>query len=483
MKKRIDLSIFFTDDFIGFFEHAKDLEKAQHGYMKLESNIIQSGYIKDPELLLENLRVLFKTHKIKPRKITHVIHDQNVLVRDIRINKDELLKKNIESYIRGHLGKTIHLPFEESVITHSVRQEDENEIRVIAFIIDENLLHDYCDVFERLGAREVKYEVSNLPLYEHFINNNDEKDETSMTVSLYDKLFSIQIIENHNTIFNLVEVEDGDSEDFGQLVENFVERIHNYYKFNMRKGKSEIKKTIFFNFNDYVDLDYIQEKIINQLGHLNPKMCHMAINDPISKNIHLASFIPYVSVLYSQKEKPFKYNFNIKRLNRLNLYANYLFVLAFLIISAITLIYIPFHTMNEDIKYQQNRINNLQIQLDLLIEETPPNPTYTTTQIDYSNTYDFLVEQKHSPSSYVLDLINEMETNIDLLNYKTNASDNEIVITITALTEHELYEYLLQIYEEYGIVEGNTELSRWMLSEPIFKFTQSLVMEVTVNYA
>ncbi|MDI6452594.1 type IV pilus biogenesis protein PilM [Peloplasma aerotolerans] len=483
MRKRIDMSIFFTDDFVGFFEHAKSLEHAQHGYMKLEANTIQSGYIKDPELLLENLKSLFRMHKIKPRKITHVIHDQNILIRDIKISKNDLLKKNVESYIREQIGKSIHLPFEESVLTHSIRHEDHKEVRVIAFIADKNLLHDYCDIFEHLGVKEINHEVSSLPLYEHFIVNNNEKDETSMTVSLYDKLFSIQIIENHTTIFNLVEIEDGDVNNFGQLVENFIERIHNYYKFNMRKGKKDIKKVIFFNFNDYIDFDYIKQNITNQLQHLNPKICYMATNDPIAKNIHLASFIPYVTALYKRKKEPIQHDFNIRRMNKFNIYANYLFVLSLLIVSLIALIYIPYHTMNEDIKYQQNKINNLQIQLDLLIEETPPYPTYTPLQIDYSDAYDYLVEKEHSQSPYLLDLITEMGANIELMNYKTNAIGNEIVFTITASTEYELYEYLIQIYEEYGIIEGNSDMTRWMVNAPSHKFTQTLVMEVTVNHA
>ncbi len=61
-----------------------------------------------------------------------------------------------------------------------------------------------------------------------------------MLVSIYEGMFSLQIVEEHIPIFNLIEEVDGGLEEYDMIIENFVERIANYYKYNLRKGKAEI---------------------------------------------------------------------------------------------------------------------------------------------------------------------------------------------------------------------------------------------------
>ena len=96
--KSSDFSVFFTDDYVSFFELAPFLDQSRYGQVKLDTGIIENGYIKEPEALLNVLQHLFKQYEIKPRKITHIIHDQNILIRDINNSKALLGKKSVDEY-------------------------------------------------------------------------------------------------------------------------------------------------------------------------------------------------------------------------------------------------------------------------------------------------------------------------------------------------------------------------------------------------
>ena len=117
-------------------------------------------------------------------------------------------------------------------------------IRVIALITDGLLLHSYHDIFDRLNAKEVKYEISAIPFFNIYNNQVNKLEDIVMFVNLYNNMFSIQIVEHGFPIFNMIEESEGGIEEYAMMVENYVERIANYYKFNLRKGKKVIGKVL-----------------------------------------------------------------------------------------------------------------------------------------------------------------------------------------------------------------------------------------------
>jgi hypothetical protein len=481
--KSSDFSVFFTDDYLSFFELAPFLDQSRFGHVKLDSGIIENGYIKEPEALLNIMQQLFKQNNIKPRKITHIIHDQNVLIRDIKIIKEQLGKKSVDEYIKEQQGKTLLLPFSESSISHIVRYENEVEIRVIAIIIDSNLLHDYHDVFDRLRAKEVKFEISSLPLYEQYLEKGGLKATNSMIVSIYEGMFSLQIVEEHIPIFNLIEEIDGGLEEYDLIIENYVERIANYYKYNMRKGKTEIKNVIFFNFNSDLSIFQLQQGLCAKLKNYHAKVCDLYLEDPLAKVLPFETMLPYAVARNRQITPPVKFDFKLERMKQLNLYANYLLIAAFFIISTTLLVYIPYFSMNEEIKIEQNNVNALQNQLQVLIDETPTTPSFSIIQQNYSNAYQYLMSKEANPKSMLLDLIGELNSNVMINSYQIKSQTKEIVIVLQGHTESDLFEYMISIYEAYGIVTEVEDETRWILFEPTYKFNNPLQVEVTIRYA
>jgi hypothetical protein len=481
--KSSDFSVFFTDDYVSFFELTPFLDQSRYGFIKLDSGIIENGYIKEPEALLNTMQQLFKQNEIKPRKISHIIHDQNILIRDIKIIKEQLGKRTVDEYIKEQQGKTLLLPFTESSISHIVRYENEVEIRVIAIIIDANLLHDYNDIFDRLKAKEVKFEVSSLPLYEQYLEKGGFKASNSMLVTIYEGMFSLQIVEEHIPIFNLIEEIDGGIEEYDMIVENFVERIANYYKYNLRKGKAEIQSLIFFNFNPDLSTFQIEQGLCSKLREYKAKVCSLYIEDPLAKVLPFECMLPYAVARNRQLTPPVKFDFKIERVKQLNLYGNYLLIAAFFLISATLLIYIPYFSMNEQIKIEQNAVNALQNQLQVLIDETPPAPTFSIIQQDYSNAFQYLVSQEINPKPMILDLMSKLGSNVFIDSYQVKSQTKEVVMILSGSTESDLFEYMIEIYETYGIVSGTEDESRWILGEITYEFESSFKVEVTIRYA
>ncbi|MDO9628821.1 MAG: hypothetical protein Q7I99_02880 [Acholeplasmataceae bacterium] len=483
LNKSSDFSVFFTDNSVSFFELAPFIDRSRYGYMKLDAGIIENGYIKEPEALLNLMQLMFKNYGVKPRKITHIIHDQNVLIRDIKISREQLSKKTIEEYIKEQQGKTLLLPFSDSSISHVVRHEDENEIRVIAVIMDSNLLHDYNDVYDRLRAKEVKFEISSLPLYEQYLEKSEFKASRTMLVSIYEGMFSLQIVEEHIPIFNLIEEIDGGLEEYDMIIENFVERIANYYKYNMRKGKQEIENVVFFNFNPDLSITQLEIGLCKNLKNYKAKVCDFYVEDPMSKILPFECMLPYAFAKNRRNASPVKFDFKLDRVKQLNLYANYLMIAAFFIVSATLLIYIPYFSLNEEIKIEQNNVNALHNQLQVLIEETPTAPTFSIIQQNYSNAYQYLMSQEVDTKSFMLDLISELNSNVSLESYQIKSQSKEIVLVLRGNTQFDLFEYMIEVYETFGITANVEDDTRWISAEPTYKFNNPQQVEVTIRYA
>jgi hypothetical protein len=480
--KRTDIAIFFTDETVGFFQRQAFLDQAAFGTAQLEKGAIENGYIKEPESVLETLKKLFEKYSIYPRTITLVIHDENLLIRDVKIKREELGKKTIDQYFTEQVGKSLHFPYPEPVITHFIREENEELIRVIALITDGHLLHAYHDIFDRLKAKEVLYEISAVPFYNNYQNKVGQLDDVTMFVNLYNGMFSIQILEKGFPIFNLIEENDGGKEEYAQMIENYVERIANYYKYNLRKGKQSIGKVLFFNMNEDIQDEELNKLLIKKLTAYKAQVCTFNVEETFSKLLPKACKLPYAVLLGESLRLQHNIDFILERIPRNRIRGHQLMVVTFSIIVFMLLIYIPFYAMSEEIKLQQNRNNALEMQLDMLIEETPQTPEVPVDQLNYNIAYDYLISKQDVFTTYITDIANLQTPEVTLTSYQVRPDTDEIVISIIGDSEQDLYEFVIHLYETHGVVAQKTT-TRWISELPSYRFTASLTMEVTISYA
>lgn len=481
-KKRTDVSIFITDQIVGFFERHPFLDQARYGSMHFEKGAIENGYIKEPESVLETIKELFTRFNIYPRSITLIIHDQNLLIRDVKIKVEELGKKTIDQYFAEQMGKTLHFPYPEPVITHFVREQTEEIIRVIALITDGTLLHAYHDIFDHLNAKEVKYEISAIPFYNVYHNKVNQLDDIVMFVNLYNGMFSIQIIEKGFPIFNLIEENDGGLEEYALMIENYVDRIANYYKYNMRKGKQTISKALVFNMNDDMEDQDLEKHLIKKLSSYKAQLCTFNVEETFSKLLPKACKLPYAILLGEPFRLQHALDFKLNRIPKNRIYGHQLMVMSFAIVVLMLLVYIPYYAMSEEIKMQQNRNNALDMQLDMLIEETPQVTVIPTDQMDYNTAHDYLSSREVPFTSYLGDLQDAETSDVQMTSYQVKPASNEIIILLQGTTQQDLYEFVLMIYEMHGVITEPTT-DRWMTSRPTYRILTPLTMEVTIIYA
>lgn len=484
MRKSKDLAIYFSNHQAGIYEIGVPFDQSFFGFVQFEKGLIENGYVKEPELVLQAIQAFLIKENIKPRRVVHILHDQNYLIRDIKINHEDLGKLSFENYIESQIGKTIYLPYEHSAITTIIREKSEASTRIIGIVSDADLLHAYHDIYDRLKAKEVQFEIAVLPQYKLYIKNHKEQqDETLMFVSIYDGAYAIQIIEQGIPIFNLIEdIEDG-HEEYVLAIENYVERIANYYKYNMRKGKKNINGVVLFSLDPDYDLESVQRDFVKKLKAFKAKVCEEMLFNPLI-NVLPRVAIPTMAYAKSYQEDLERISdFKLMRPKRSITYGNYINIIAFSLIAFMFLIYMPFYALQEDIKFQQNRNNALQTQLNTLRDETPQNPNYSELQQNYSNAYDLISPYEFSQAPHLRDLVSIMSPDISLVNYQLRAEQKEIKFVLTALSEEALIEYALDIYESFGVINDTPSETRWMVLKPTTSFTQPYVLEVVINYA
>lgn len=419
---------------------------------------------------------------MKPKSIHLVLQEINVLIRKITIKKVDLQKRILETILHDTRSVGLNFPFPNPVISHYIKTETDDEYTIILFIADQDLINDYYDVFERLGCKNYQIDLPSLAMYQYYSNQSSYDVSNTLMVGVFEHMLSIHIFEEGIPIFSMIEELDGVGEEFFDTVENYIERIANYYRFNLRKDKKTIYNALIFNMTDRVTHATFTEKMGLRLKAFITTIVNIDEFIPLiqseSRVIHLA----YTSNQLTKEDIKLKTNFKIDRLNTNQLYANYLLVFALAIFSVFTLLYIPLQLKLQEFKTLSAYNQSLVLQQQALQNEVAGNEQYSQTQIDYNEAYEFLVNQENSPSRYIKDLFVFIQNDLSVSKYSVDTINKKITIVISADSESSLTEYLLDIYEAYGIIDATNPL-RWMTASPIRRNLSPLVMEVTVYYA
>lgn len=289
----VELNISINDEGIGFVEKEPGMtEVGNYSEIRLPKGVIKNGYIKEPEILLEKLKTIFKNFKIKSKNVRWIISEQNAILRDITISKDDIQGKSVEDYIKSQIGKTLHFPFKKPIFHHFVKEEKTDQLRIILYILDENMLHDYLDVFDRLHVRNVSFEMPALALFRLYYQENEDKSEEAaakkrssdineedlidglMVYQMFDSMFSLTVFEKEFPVFSLMDdVEDGSR--IYETTEQYIFRIANYYKFNLNDGKKQINKIVVFNLTSNKTNDDVRTELDVRLKGLNYEVFDM----------------------------------------------------------------------------------------------------------------------------------------------------------------------------------------------------------------
>lgn len=274
----------------------------------------------------------------------------------------------------------------------------------------------------------------------------------------------------------------GQIQGYYDIVSNYIERIANYYRYNMRKNTASIKDVILYDFAESVDKNDLKRDLIDHLSQFKMEIFSAVEQNPVLKDMPKLSLIAFASGISEELAHDDKVEFKIERRSKKVLYANYVFVLTFAVITALLVFYVPYLDMEQQIIVQQNKNNALQNQLEGLLREAPESKEWSDIEIEYSEAYDAINQTRVSPSSYYDDLLVYITSDIILDEFRYNTEEKTITLIVRSDLEVNLFEYALIIYEAYGTL-GDPTVERWMVSKPETKIIFEFVMEVTITHA
>ena len=302
MLRKNRLFLFITDEMIYYVLRNKSNKILVCSEEALPEGVIVNADVENPLELYNILKRIMEKNKMKVGRVSFIIHEENILIRKLSVKKSELTGKSIYDHIKKQIGDTIHFPFERPVYDIHIEKETEEGYEVVIFITDEDVLQDYLDVLEKLWISNVDFDTSLVALYRLYnhkrvdckpnaskkailpedsnvavdddleqgkriaivggqlCSEESKTDEGLMLVSLYNNNVSLLIYDGKYPVFSLIEDVDS-KENYCEFVANYIDRISNYYSYNMHKGKKEIENIELFNFTTGEIYEIIQEKI------------------------------------------------------------------------------------------------------------------------------------------------------------------------------------------------------------------------------
>ncbi len=483
-KKRIETNLYFSDSSIGLFEHREKRGKTDvHGNATLEKGILENGYVLDAVLLTTKLKTLFKAYGLHPRRVRMVLNSQNVLMRVVDVKRADLRDVGVAAHLDAELGKSIHFPFPKPRVSYHLIRQDDQTAKVLAVASDDRLLNDYLDIFDKLGVKEVVFDMPALALYALYTNTVGATFASMMLVTVYDSYFTIKIFEEDIPIFNLVEEFENESDSRYDQVENYVERVANYYRYNISLGDKALEKVVFVSQSDIENESRFASAFAAKPFGLPYEVFRIPEAPTTEGGWNRTSLIAYAAAIEKtgNLEKIRYFDFRLERPLRIARTIKLMLATAFFLFSAVSLLYIPYHALYEDIFIARNMNDHLSAQLADLEAEIALLPSYTSLERAYSDAYDVLIAARANPAGKLSDLIG-LAADVDILNYTYDAEASELVVTLVGPSRDALEEYLLAVFETYGVTDG-VGTTRWIDGFPVFETVGSNMMEVTFHHA
>ncbi|MDP3130006.1 MAG: pilus assembly protein PilM, partial [Bacillota bacterium] len=454
-----------------------------HGNVVLEKGILENGYVVDPVLLYAKLKALFKAYGLHPKRVRLVLNSQNVLMRVVDVKREDIREAGIAAHLDAELGKSLHFPFPKPRVSYHLISQDDKTAKVLAVASDDRLLNDYLDIFDKLRVKEVVFDMPSLALYALYSKTTGASCANMMLVTVYDTYFTIKIFEEDIPIFNLIEEFEGAFENRYEQVENYVERVANYYRNNISRGDKALEKIVFVNQSEQENENRFNTAFAPKPLGLPYEVFRIPDTPTTGGGWNRTSLVAYAAAIEKtgNLEKIRYFDFRLERPLRIARAIKLMLATAFFLFSAVSLLYIPYHALYEDIFIARNMNANLSAQLEDLQAEVALLPTYSSAERDYSNAYDVLIAHRKSPATYLTDLIG-LASDVDIVNFLYDAEDAELVVILVGPSQEALEEYLLSVYEAYGVTDGVGTV-RWIDGFPAYESVGTNMIEVIFHHA
>jgi type IV pilus assembly protein PilM len=245
--------------------NSKGLVYKSYGERYLPAGIIIEGKIMERETLLMILEECISDWKLRGKPLLFTVPDTAVVVRRVEVD-DDVPDDEVKGHLYLELGETLHLPFDEPIFDISIVGRNNGKKDVILIGTPEDMINDYKELFEEVKLKPLVADLSSLGFY-RLLFHLDLANPSDHLLSLQLRVDSMNVTIFHKNVpvftrHVKLAIENGSWEikrdienDYlywhGDKIEverqlldaiSELERIMNFYRFSLTKGKEQITK-------------------------------------------------------------------------------------------------------------------------------------------------------------------------------------------------------------------------------------------------
>lgn len=235
----------------------------------LPNDVFQMGQIVKSEVVVEILKKILKSFKVKKGKVLFSIPAQNAVVRFI--NFTYMPEEEIREALRWELERYIPFPAEDVYfdfqILETVEREGTKEYRLLLVVTPSEVLKPYLDIIKDLGLEPELADISSFSAVRSAIKERKDIPQES-TLFLYSRYKFVDLIISKDkkpfffrTISTKEWFEDEELDDLSRsfLLEDYLKEIYqNINLFYMQYPEEHIEKLVLLGDNvlnkDFVEL-------------------------------------------------------------------------------------------------------------------------------------------------------------------------------------------------------------------------------------
>lgn len=190
----------------------KGYELLNYGMIMLPPDTLLDGEIDNPDAVVEALRSLLKSEKIKNKNIVLGLSGQSVIIKKISVplmSEDdlaEMIREEAEQYIPFDIDE-VNLDFqivktEGELPEEKVEGEEERQMDVLIVAARKDTIQVLLDVAKEVGLKVKVVDLSVFALENSFeINNEPEIDASVALVNIGASMTNVNILENGVTAY------------------------------------------------------------------------------------------------------------------------------------------------------------------------------------------------------------------------------------------------------------------------------------------
>ncbi|NEU29778.1 pilus assembly protein PilM [bacterium LRH843] len=247
-----------------------------HGERYLPPGVVQDGQIVSVDTFSTIVAECMDEWDLRRKEIQFCVPDSQVIIRNHKVDSS-IPDEEIKGQLYLDLGETLLLPFDDPVFDYIVLGIVNGQKDVLLFVSKEKTIQDYVEVFEELRLKPNAADLSALSAYRLFHELGKTKsDGYTMLIQVDVLLANITILYEHHPVFSRTiqtELEQtnwqaeqksgstlltwqGDENDLQNQIEELVsevEKVMNFYRFNVLKGEGEINQLLVCGDHPYLE--------------------------------------------------------------------------------------------------------------------------------------------------------------------------------------------------------------------------------------